>query len=77
MYIDDKQEEKKINLRLLFINRYELFGIIRLQTNNILIVANKTFAIIKKEDIEIAKFITKIQACFLLQMSIKCNGIWI
>lgn len=40
-------------------------------------LAKNTFAIMKKETIEIAKFITKKQACFLSKTLIKFNDICI
>lgn len=40
-------------------------------------LANNTFAGIEEEDIKIAKFITKEQACLLPKISIKLNNIWI
>lgn len=46
---------------------------IRLKTNDILILANNTFTIIEKKSIKTAKFMIQKQACFLLQISIKFN----
>ena len=55
--------ESTYDLYLLY--RCEPFGIIGLQTNNILMLANNTFAVMKAEDIKTAKFMIKKQACLL------------
>lgn len=47
------------------VHRCELFSIIRLSTNGILILTNNIFAIMKEKTIKTTKFITKKQACFL------------
>ena len=61
------------NLYLFY--KYDLFGIIYLQTNDILILTNNILATIEKKAIEMAKFIAKKQACFLFKILIKFNSI--
>ncbi len=50
---------------------------IGLQPNDILMLANNTFAIIEEEAIKTPNFMTKKQVSFLFQISIKFNSTWI
>lgn len=56
------------------LHRYKPFDIVELQTDDTLMLANKTFAAIEKKTIKIIKFMTKKQACLLFQISIKFYG---
>lgn len=57
--------------------RYQLFGIVDLQTNNILIIANNSFVDIKKQVIKTAKFMTRKQTYLSLKTYNKFNSTWI
>lgn len=59
------------------LHRCELFGIVGLQTDDTLMLANNTFAAMEEEVIKTAKFMTKERACLLPQTPIKFNGTWI
>ncbi len=59
------------------IYRCEPFGIVGLQTDDTLMLANNTFAAIEEEAIKTAKFITKERACLSPKTPIKFNGTWI
>lgn len=60
-----------------FLCKGKPFGLASLQTNNTLMLMKDIFVIAKKEDIMIAKFMTKKRACFLSKMSIKFNSTYI
>ena len=59
------------------LQKCEPSGIIGLHTDETVMLANNTFAAMEEEAIKTAKFMTKKQACFSSQMSIKFNGTWI
>ena len=54
-----------------------LFGIIGMQTNNILILADNNFASIKKDAIRLAKIMTKDRKHFTFENTLKFNNIQI
>lgn len=67
----------KLTYNSCLIYRYELFDIVALQINDIVMLANNTFAAIEEKANKTAKFIIKKQVCFLLQTYIKFNCILI
>ena len=71
--------KKKLGMEELTYNFYLLyrsgpFGIVRMQTDDILIFANNNFASKKKADIKVAKIITKDQEQFTFTQTLKFNG---
>lgn len=65
----------KLTYDFYLLYKYNLFDIVGLQTNNILIFTNNTFVAIEKIVIKITKFKTKKRAYFLPKLPIKFNNI--
>jgi len=62
------------NPYLLYLNNPTNFGIVGLQTNNTLLLANLVFAALEQEKIKKAKFLTKEREQLTPEYLIKFNG---
>lgn len=75
MYYKKKLGRTKFIYNTCFFFRYELLKIVRIQIDNILILANNNFASIEKKYIKYVKIITKNRKNFTFVCFLKFNDI--